>query len=454
MRMVKGTRARRLTFFGFTGLALGLIAGCAGGQTGDLSGERDDGPEQESVDGASGCDVHKQLLGSFDDMTDAGSANQLLDYAEQSFEAPIGWKAPASGQSWSIGPESGQGTLHVDVVRGDKAYLLTYSPHQNTGSGAGIEIGMVCPPPQLGVEANVSVTTDGGALAESYDTLLRSSALGVAVFSVPFDPSAVNGTLTISSSKPNAKLVQLSLDAALTTDGMTGKLAGIEQVELGSGPDGAVSGQPVTLAVWPDSAACSGTGEGFGVPLAAEALGVTGEATLASVATEEPVAITWRSGEATTLEVGVQSEGDGCFKVRDNLAFDQSGGPSVTYPVLITLKSADGRVDGSYPGTVVATGYDAEREVVAEAWVNVAVSDVEQLGFESLDVPTDAEALQLRIASSRSGGGASGSVRLVSLTNPPCSSEPIPEPEPGQGASTPGCPGQTPTELESVSWGD
>jgi hypothetical protein len=451
MRMVKGMRVHRQTFFGFAALVLGLVSGCEGGQTGDLSGDHDDGGEATGSDG--GCDVHKEKLASFDEMTDAGSANQLLDYAERSFEAPIAWKVPGQGQAWSVGPESGEGVLHVDVVHGESAYLLTYSPHREMGSGSGVDIGVLCPPAQLGVEAHVSVTTDGGALAESYDTLLRSSVPGVATFSTPFDPSKAQGTLAVSSSDPHAKLVQLSLNATLMAEGMSGSLAGLEQVESGTGPNSAVSARDAVLAVWPNTAACEGVGAGLAMPLASEALGVTGEATLASVTTDEPVSIHWHNGDVTTLTLGIESEGDGCFSVRSDVPAELGGGAGVSYPVTIVVKSADGKLDGRYPGSVVANGSGSERTVTAEAWVNMVIADAEQSGFPSVSVPTDAESLQVRVTSSSIGGVTSGSIRLVSLTSPPCMTDPTPVPSPGgSGSGTSGCAGQKQTELETASW--
>ena len=444
---------RRLTSFGFTALAVGLTFGCAGGQTGDLSGQNGG---QETGNASGGCDEHKQPLDSFDQMTEAGSAEQLLTYAERSFDAPLTWKKAGDGQSWQVGPESGEGQLHVDVVRGRSAYLLTYTPHEQSGAGATIDIGTVCPPTQLGVEAHVDVTTDGGALAESYDTLLRSTTLGVATLSVPFDPTKVKGTLVVSSSNPQAKLVQLSLDATLMAEGMTGRIAGLEQVQSGSGPSSAVSAASAVLAVWPDSAACQAffqDGGGLGLPTTADALGFSGEQTLASLTPAQPAPITWLNGDSTTLSVSIEATGDGCFRVRDDLPVELGGGPSVTYPVTIKLESADGKLDGIYAGKVVATGSGGARSVIADATLNLAVDQVEQSGFASVSVPTGADGLLLRVETRLEAGSAVGSVRLLELTNPPCLTEtPAPTPTPGGGSSSPGCAGQTQTPLESASW--
>jgi hypothetical protein len=451
MRTVKGMRTHQLTSFGVVALALGLVVGCEGGQTGDLSGQNDR-PNGETASG--GCDEHKQPLASFDEMTEAGSANQLLAFAEGKFDAPLTWKAPSSGQAWSVGPESGQGQVHLEVTRGQHAYLLTYSPHQQTGEGAAIDIGVICPPTQLGVEARVDVTTDGGALDESYSTLLRSSTAGVAQVSVPFDPANVGGELTVSSSNPQAKLVQLQLAATLTEAGMTGRLAGLEQTTYGTGPDSVVGAGEAVLAVWPDAEACrssSRDGGGLGVAVEDEVLGSTGVATLAALAPGEPQPITWQDGVQTTLTIGIEASGEGCFRVRDEIPLELGGGPSVSYPVVISLKSADGRLDGTYAGQVIAIGSGAGRSVVADASLQLAVNEADQSGFSGVDVPSGADSLMLRLETTLEGGMIAGTVRLVAITDPDCGS-PASSPSSDGSQGAPGCPGQTQTPIETASW--
>ncbi len=450
MRTVQGMRIHQLTCCGFVALALGLVAGCEGGQTGDLSGDND-GPGSETVGG--GCDEHKQKLASFDEVTELGSANQLLAFAERTFDAPLTWKAPGTGQAWSVGPETGQGQLHIQVTRGQSAYLLTYSPHERSGAGAGIEVGVICPPTRLGVEAHVAVTTDGGALDESFDTLLRSSTPGVAQLSVPFDPAKANGELSVSLSNPQTKLVQVSLGATLTAEGTTGSIAGIEQTTSGTGPSAAVSARSAVLAVWPDSAACrdfSQDGGGLGLAPEDEALGFTAEETLGGLVPVSSQAVTWQDGAQTTLSIAIEPSGDGCFRVRDELPLELGGGPSVSYPVLISLESEDGRLHGAYSGKVVASGSGATRSVVAEAFLELAVDEAEQSGFAPVDVPAGADRVLLRVEVTLESGAVAGTVRLVALTDPDC---PPAAPSSGDSAQgSPGCPGQTQTPIESASW--
>lgn len=443
MRTVKGTRIGGLTSFGFGLLVLGL-GGCEGGQTGDLSGQNDGGGTETS----SGCDEHRQELASFDEETDAGSANQLLAFAERTFDAPLTWVAPTAQQSWSVGPESGRGQLHLAVARGQSAYWLTYSPRS---SGSGVEIAVQCPPAELGVEARVEVTTDGGALNEVYDVLLRSSETGIARLSVPLDPAQVSGELSISSSSPDAKLVQLSLDAALMGEGMTGTLAGIEQTQHGTGPNSAVSASRALLAVWPDDEACRGPsqdGRGLGVAIDDDVRGFTGEAALASLTPAEPPAIRWLDGASTTLRVSIEASGDGCSRASEALGgvVDE---PSVSYPVRIALESADGRLDGSYAGSVVVSGSGSTRRVAAEARLELSPNDVADSGFASVDVPASADRLQVLFDATPE----SGTVRLVALTSADCPPA-NPQPSPGGGQGSPGCAGDTQTPVESASWGE
>lgn len=441
-------RLHHFSSLGFAAFMLALVPACAGGQTGDLSGEHD-GNGTET--GSSGCEEHKEKLAGFDTETDFGTAEQVMAYAEKSFEAPITWKEAPEGQVWSAGPESGVGAVHVDVARGDSAYLLTYTAKPNE---SGLEIGTICPPPQLGVEVHVSVTTDGGALAESYDTLLRTNAPGVASISVPFDLTKLDGSFAVSTSMPGAKLVQLSLDATFMESGMSGSISGIQQIDTG-GATGASSASGAVLAVWPESAACEALfddGGGLDMPLESTALGATGADSLASVAVAEPAAFKWLDGSESKLTVVVESTGDGCFRVND-LPVEIGGGAGVTYPVAIGVKTEDGRLDGEYAGRVVVTGSGTDRQVIASAYLDLGVDQVGESGFTDVTVPDGSDALRLRFESQLVDGVASGKVELFAVTQPPCQTNPQPPMStPGGGMSTPGCQGESLTKLEVASW--
>jgi hypothetical protein len=229
----------------------------------------------------------------------------------------------------------------------------------------------------------------------------------------------------------------------------------MEQVDYGTGPDSVSSAMGALLAVWPGSDACAGIypdGEGLPVPLEQETLGTTGADTLASVTPQGPVDIEWMNGQGAKLTVGIASTGDGCFAVRNDLPLELDGGPTLSYPVRFTLKSDDGRLDGSYAGQVVVTGAGEQRRVRASATLQLAAAELDKTGFSSVQVPAGSESLMVEVDSKRIDGVASGSVSLFAISSPPCPSTPAPMPEPGGGASAPGCAGSSETRLENAYW--
>ncbi len=441
-------RLQLFTYFGLAALTLSLAPACnSGGQTGDLSGEHDGGPST-GEHANSGCEETRELLASFDEETEVGTANELLAYAEADFESPLVWKTAGELQTWTAGPETGEGTLHLAVTRGAKAYRLTYQPKP---SQSGLAIGVVCPPAQLGVEATVSVSTEGGALAEQYDTLVRTSSAGVANLWIPLDLDELGGSLAVTFASSQSKLVQASLKATLTSAGMTGSISGIEQTNHGQ----VSSASSALIAVWPESAACASanlTGEGLGLAVEDEVLGKTGTATLASVASTEPVSVRWVDGSETTLTVDVVAQGDGCLS-ESPLPAELDGGANVVYPVQLRLQSADGRVDGEYAGSVRVSGAGDSRRVEATAFLDLAPDELDQSGFSDVELPDGSEGARVRIEVRLLGDEKAGSLQLVAYDNPPCLTNP-PEPmeTPGGGVAVPGCQGQTPTQLEATTW--
>jgi hypothetical protein len=433
-------RLRQLARFGFLVLVPGLAAACAGGQTGDLSGEHNTGD-------SGGCDEQRKELPTFDTQTDAGSAAELLAYAEQTFDVPITWQSAPQGQSWSAGPESGKGRVHVAVSRGKHAYQLTYTQKP---SSSGLDVAAICPPPALAVEAHVDVTTDGGALAESFDTLLRSTVKGVAMFGAPLDLSNLGGSLAVSIPNKNEKLVQLGIEATLTSAGSTGSISGMDQIESG----GAVGAGKAVLAVWPADAACASldpAGEGLGLAMDDEVLGESGAQTLADFA-EEGVDVAWLDQSTTKLKVGFESLGDGCFRVRSDVPVEIGGGPTATYPVRFVFSSEDGKLDGKYDGQIIVSG-GSHRRVEASAYRELAVSDVDQSGFSGVSVPAGTDALRINVQLQKGEQGGTGTVQLLGVTKPPCLTEPVkPMPTPGGGSAVPACAGESVTPLESASW--
>jgi hypothetical protein len=446
----------RLRPISLIGLSL-LAAACsnAGGQTGDLSGQN--GQEGGgTVDSPANCKEERRKLGSFDEATDLGTANGLLSFAERSFDAPVTWQ-PRTGQTWHVAPESGQGSIHIEVTRGENAYYVTSTPKVSEndradGPGTGLAAAL-CPAPRLAVDAHVTVSSDGGALAESFDTTLYASYRGVASFSVPVDLDKLDGTLSVAYDDPQTELVQVGLGATLTEAGMTGSLSGLLQRTTAD----AVSAMPGggVIAVWPASAACAsepyGDLSGIGVTGEQNALGITGDAAAELLAQTTPASVTWRDGTSTQLTLAVELTGEGCLRASTIYGLDGSA----RYPAHFTLTSADGRLNASYDGVLESTPDRDANGVHGEAFLELELDQMTQSGFEGVAVPPAAERLGVRFSVDVDGAGqTSGLVQLNGLADPPCVTDPaVPEPGSGQGQGSPGCAGTTIIAVESATWG-
>jgi hypothetical protein len=452
-------RFRPLSLIGLTLLA----AACnnTGGQTGDLSGQNghEEGSGTGTVDSPANCKEERRKLAGFDEETDLGTPEALLSFAERSFDAPLTWQ-PRSGQSWHVGPETGPSSIHVEVTRGQNAYYVTSSPKpppgspDGSGNGLAAEIGSLCPAPRLAVDARVTVSSEGGALSETFDTTLYASYPGVASFSVPLDLDELGGTLAFDYDDAETELVQVALGATFTEAGMAGSISGIVQRTTAGGvTGGAVSAGGGLIAVWPASPACAADphGDPSGIEVAPDesALGITGSAAAERLAQSTPAQVAWRDGSVTELTLGVEVTGAGCLRASTLYGLGEG---STNYPARFTLDSADGRLHASYDGLLVTT-LSGTGAVHAEAHLELTLEQLTQSGFADVEVPSEADRLGVRFSVDVDDDGrASGLVQLSGLADPPCLTDPQPVPEPGGGASSPGCAGTTITAIESTVW--
>lgn len=443
-------RLHQLTFFAFSALALG----CAGGQTGDLSGGHAGGGETAN---GGNCDMHKQKLGSFDEVTALGTPEQVLEFAEGTFDAPLSWTTPRANQPWQVGPESGTSSIQLELSRGENAYYVTYTPKPNDSGAEIATVGVLCPEPQIGIDVHVELSTEGGALDESFDTLLLASSARVATISMPIDFDELSGSLAVSYSDPQVELVQVGLNATLMPEGMTGSIAGIEQRTTNDAVS-AGAGQGV-IAVWPDSPACDeqhGDGSGLGVAPDQNALGITGNAAGELLSGTTPVAVTWRDGTETELTLAVELAGDGCLKVSNNYGLDGGSNGMASYPATFTLTSEDGRIDGSYTGKLLTYPNGDGNDIHAEANLELPATEIADSGFPMAEAPSGAHRVMVRLQVLMENGGLTeASVLLDGLTDPPCvTNPPQPMATPGGGMGVAGCEGTHVTPIESASWAD
>jgi hypothetical protein len=443
-------RRTALTLFGLA-LLVGACQSDNGGQTGDFSGQDGEGGPTTG----NGCKDTETPIDAADESQLGFSADDVLAFVTQGFEAPLAWK-PIDAISY--GPESGSGTLTLNATGSGEVWYVTSAPEED-GEEGGPAIGVLCPPPRLRIGVNVELGSEGGALDESFATKVDASSPRFASLSHSFDFEALSGSLAIESvTPPEGKLGKLALSATLSPAGMTGSLGTTLEVTYGDpdDPNGAVSQSAgLIFAAWPESAACPADQQGIaGIPvtLEAEALGLSGADALESYNGSTPVTLSWNGGGESELTLSATSAGDGC--VRPNpYAFSGEAEATVSYPITLQAATADGKLEGTYEATMTTSPElegDAQR-VVIEVNLPLELDELAESGLQGITLPDGLHRLFFTLSSEVEDGAAHGLLRLNGLTDPPCVTDP-PEPDPG-GMSAPGCEGTHVDELASATWG-
>ena len=199
-----------------------------------------------------GCDEAGRTDVALDAQTELGfSAAQLLALAEGEHAFPIVWQGDAESASASL--QGTQTTMHVKLTRkpGASAQLVDLEPHVSTGAEDGFDIGTLgvpCPD-RLEIDVEVALSTEDGALSESFDATLISSDGLSASWSASIDFADLNGSLqvSLSGSPAGSHLMPLSVQMMHTSFAIQGSLsAGIE------GKNGSAAWSGVSrLAEWP-----------------------------------------------------------------------------------------------------------------------------------------------------------------------------------------------------------
>ncbi|HEX5661074.1 MAG TPA: hypothetical protein VFX59_27975 [Polyangiales bacterium] len=393
-------------------LAMGLLLGCGGTETGN--------PFDEPGENTSGnCEVASSTKLELATPSELGfSANDVLAYAGGTHSEALTWQTLRFG---SYGPESGLQTLRLGVVpRGAK--LVRYA---NRG---GIEIAQGCGA-QLEIEADVTVQSSGGALNESVRTALVARQAGAATLHLRFDPAKLKGTLTVTPPSFGEGWITASVELGtqFTPYGLSGSVyPTFEQHTKDSVGSGAGSGPLATFGLPP----CT-----YGVPLPLTAGGAP--AILARLAQhrsatvgDQPATLVFEPGQ-----VACQSETDTSTLLPD---------PGLVVPGTLVVKTADGVIDGRWPVQAVGKT-NASGELISDVAVQLADqapgagSLAERYGLTALDTSGyDSSSLTVMLSLTDSW---SGSVVVYGFVNPDC-----PAPTPGSNSS-PGCPGAERSEL-------
>jgi len=447
---------RRVSRLVPTVMALALLAGCGGGQTGDLSGENGNQHGNNTGSGTDGCDDQLSEI-ALDDSSALGFDPQaVLAFAAKSFQADLAWQALDTVE---YSPSASQSQITLTLSSRNQAWLVHSVPAKSSNEPGGtLGIGVVCPPDRLRVAVHAALDSADGALAESFDTTLDASSSYVATLSRAIVPGQVAGSFAITKVTPPAAggpatgaVQNLQLDAVLTPGGMTGTLHG----QLTTMNSQVASAATVTFARFPGDTRCVTPGTvTAGVPVSADnlALGLSGTDALSEVNDFGSVPIAWSDRTSSDLTLELSGLGDGCVQVGGIQGFYDPGTPAATvvYPVSLKATTADGRLQGQYTASLVTwpnadgAGFSELLQVQETFPANTPAAT----GFDPVSAPSGTQRLRVHLSALFERGIASGKLGLDALKDPPC----VTNPEPPSGNSSPGCSGTEVTPLFDAAW--
>jgi hypothetical protein len=183
-----------------------LALGCAGGQTGEESGEP-------------ACRETRTALGAGEISPLGFGAEQVLA-TSSARSAPLEWLVTNP----AYGPESGTAELTISLEPlGPAAFVQSRAPNGNEQYPCA---------DRVEVDVEVTLATSGGALAETFRTKLRATDASVAEISHLFANGNVDGTLSFdTASLAGRKVKRITFEASFHDASLSGSLsAGIEQI--------------------------------------------------------------------------------------------------------------------------------------------------------------------------------------------------------------------------------
>ena len=426
-------------------VALALVAGCGGGQTGDTSGENSH-PSDTNTGSESGCDEQLSELTPEETSALGFSAQSVLAFAAKSFQAELAWQAV---QDVEYVPSASASSVTLSLSSRDQAWLVHSTPKPPSSQGGpAIDLATSCPADRLRIAVRVELGSADGALAETFDGTIDARSAYVATLSQKFVADELVGNFEVTTiTAPGAiktALENLRVDALISPGGVAGSLRGQIVTTYKE-----VSGNaPATFAHFPADSQCFVEGNGQpGVSVSTDnaALGQTGAEAFAAVNAGPPVSLAWTGGGTSELTLQLSGLGAGCLQVASSYGYEDPDQPAATvsYPVTLKATSADGRLQGQYPATLI-TWPNADGSAFSQrVSVNETYAPDAETGFTDVTVPNGVDRLTVSLQASYEGGSANGKVLLAALTDPPC----VTNPQPPMGNSAPGCSG---TSVESL----
>jgi hypothetical protein len=401
-RLSPAVRQGKCSKFWLLALAASLGSGCAqeGGQTGDGSDlntgpqlppeEAEVQPEGSVATGAASpdCNTESEPIEDADATVDelGFAPSELLSWLTEPAESSLAWGDAEfdGGATPGTGPETGESGIRIEIsYEGGAINLLTAG--EATGEGGGdsdepppegpiaegpaIELASASSglaefpcPPEVEIEVLVQVTSDGGALDESFTTFVRASAANTASFRHQIPVDELGGKLTFTGDNADRwELSAVVIDAVLTPSGTSGTI----QLNASGRGDLAGVASAQSAAVWPAPGECGEGLPGGGIVVDDEhSLGDYDVGDSRDVFGElGALPLFWDDGQSTELQIDVAPHDLACVWPHTN------GSQSVRFVADVDLTSDDGRIDGEFL---------AEASVDADA--------MQRLGYGSLNV--------------------------------------------------------------------
>lgn len=306
-----------------------------GGQTGDeFTTNESSGPD---------CDETYRPIDDPDAMTELGfSAAEILALANQAFQSDLRWNGIERVQYL---PGPGETTLTLRFTAGDVSFV-----ERNELSRDGTHTDEVRDPcdDELAIGVELQVTTEDGALDETFETELRAATKSWATVDLPLDLDALEGSFEVIAvaeserAEPGAaQIVQPTLRVAVSPFGSRGAFDAVLEERTSD----AISGRGVGFAEWPSDSSCS---DGLPAGLGESPSGPSALALLDSLAAAPALAWQWQDGTETTLALSFAPTSQE-YCVFQSL----EAGLSSSLATELTLTSEDGRISGSLPVEVM-----------------------------------------------------------------------------------------------------
>jgi hypothetical protein len=450
-------------------MALLACAACTsdrpdGTSTGNpVPGEPDAGPRdpdnEGSGDHAAGgyCEAGEMTpLGLNEDSPLGFSAADILAFSEGTHEEAIRWNPQLSGVTLS--PESGEQEITITVTASGEPRFVQPKPPENNGEeDLLIDIESGCAS-WVEIDVDVTVETSGGALDETFEGLLRAqSPLTSSIFYGP-DPDELGGdfAVAVSGDFEGFTLAQLGLNVRFSAYGVGGTFNGLLQRVTGD----AVTAGPGGMKPFADFGAgtCGENADGFTVGLDDEIEGATVQDSLDMFGADDEVALTWETGATTTSTMAFAPATQGGCVLLNN---EVTGDLTLLTEGTLSMTSADGRLDGEWPGRIEAHVEDdgsISRIVYmlqAKLPEHSAPGANAAYGFPNDEIATF-DGAGVRVDVTVTDAGVTGTVALTGFVRADCAQTPPDDPgsdadpmtDPGSGGQgTPGCRGDDPVVV-------